>query len=60
MVNKEDFVELERLAQGMDIQWVSVSAPGLRAGARRERAVCERLSDLGEGRSVHGTRVCGV
>lgn len=28
VVNKEDFQELERLAQGMDVQWVSVS-PGL-------------------------------
>jgi ribonuclease HI len=24
VINKEDFVELEKLTQGMDIQWVSV------------------------------------
>lgn len=32
VINKEDFAELERLAQGMDIQWVSVTAPGLGSG----------------------------
>lgn len=34
VINKEDFVELERLAQGMDIQWVSVTGRVIRRGAR--------------------------
>lgn len=55
MINKEDFAELERLAQGMDIQWVSVTAPGLGSGDPEGCTVCKRLSDLGEGSSFHDT-----
>lgn len=47
VINKEDFAELERLAQGMDIQWVSIMAPGHRSGDLEGCTVCKRLSDLG-------------
>ena len=32
VTNKEDFAELERLARGMDIQWVSAGPHALRVG----------------------------
>ena len=32
MINKEDFMELDRLVQGMDVQWVSVVLGGHRCG----------------------------
>ena len=32
VANKEDFAELERLARGMDIQWVSAGPHALHVG----------------------------
>ena len=55
VTNKEDFVELERLARGMDIEWVSAGALALTARAARTAAsVSWRRSGLGDG--LHG---CG-
>ena len=43
MINKEDFVELDRLVQGMDIQWMHV--PGLSGFLGNEEA--DRLARQG-------------
>lgn len=47
VTNKEDFMELDRLVQGMDVQWVSVLCPGcghpggsVRCGSRTCRGEC--------------------
>lgn len=32
VINREDFLELDRLVQGMDIRWVSVPAGALSGG----------------------------
>lgn len=34
VTNKEDFAELERLARGMDIQWVSAGPHTRRSGCK--------------------------